>query len=73
MFATPENGMNQPVHVRAARPGDGQAMFGLGMAQPGFEVSDGVRFYAREVLQEWIASPGRDILTRVPQFVGTRV
>jgi ribosomal protein S18 acetylase RimI-like enzyme len=38
-------------------------MFELGMAQPGFEVNDGVRFYAREVLQEWIAGPGRDILT----------
>jgi ribosomal protein S18 acetylase RimI-like enzyme len=38
-------------------------MFELGMAQPGFEVSEGSRFYAREVLQEWIASPGREILT----------
>lgn len=38
-------------------------MFDLGMAQPGFEVNDGVRFYPREVLEEWIASPGRDILT----------
>ncbi|MEV4715445.1 GNAT family N-acetyltransferase [Micromonospora sp. NPDC049374] len=38
-------------------------MFELGMAQPGFEVTEGVRFYAREVLQEWIANPGRDILT----------
>jgi ribosomal protein S18 acetylase RimI-like enzyme len=55
--------MDRPVHVRTARPGDGPAMFELGMDQPGFEVSEGVRFYPRDVLQEWITSPGRDILT----------
>jgi ribosomal protein S18 acetylase RimI-like enzyme len=38
-------------------------MYDLGIAQPGFEVSEGSRFYERPQLLAWIANPGRDILT----------
>jgi ribosomal protein S18 acetylase RimI-like enzyme len=49
--------------IRVASPGDGPAIYELGMAQPGFEVSEGSRFYSRSRLFDWIADPGRDILT----------
>ncbi len=50
------------VEVRDAGPEDVDAIVALGRGDEAFRVSEGIQFYEREELVEWVGSPRENIL-----------
>lgn len=48
--------------VRKASIADLESLLKLGLAEPGFEVTPGARFYSRAALESWLECPGDDVL-----------